>query len=191
MIATGCPAVRMAAQAVPASLSMVVSAAMEAVTTPEAGPWPPPVEVAPLAPPPPPPRGTRWLRVGGFAVAVVLVFAVGWYGGVTYESHDAAAKPGLSFAGVQVQCDVLHDGTVVADGDHTLTVDTRGEEDATGASLDELSCILDHLAAPEAVRAHMEQTRALDGRQQDSWGTLTASWIYHPDTGMELIVRMA
>jgi hypothetical protein len=35
----------------------------------------------------------------------------------------------------------------------------------------------------------MEQTRALDGRQQDTWGGYTASWSYHPDSGMELIVQ--
>ena len=32
-------------------------------------------------------------------------------------------------------------------------------------------------------------TRALDGRQQASWDGFEASWTYHPDNGLTLILR--
>jgi hypothetical protein len=35
----------------------------------------------------------------------------------------------------------------------------------------------------------MDSTSALNGRQEDSWQEFTASWTYHPDNGIDLIVR--
>lgn len=50
------------------------------------------------------------------------------------------------------------------------------------------SCILTALDVPDAVLAHMRATRALDGMQSDSWGTVKATWTYHPDDGLDLIL---
>ena len=144
---------------------------------------------------PPPAKRVRWRLVAALVAGGALLFAAGWYGGVTYAGRgDPPAGSNNSVATMaraQTTCDNLHHGTAVADGGHTLTVDTRGDEDAGGTSVEELSCVLDSLGTPEAVRTHMDETRALDGRQQDSWGPFTASWIYHPDSGLELIVRAA
>lgn len=41
---------------------------------------------------------------------------------------------------------------------------------------------------PESVKAHMFATRALDGRQTDTWPGFSASWSYHPDDGMDLVI---
>jgi hypothetical protein len=49
---------------------------------------------------------------------------------------------------------------------------------------------MDALTIPQAVREHMSQTRALDGRQTDSWEGFSASWSYHPDSGINLIVQV-
>jgi hypothetical protein len=35
----------------------------------------------------------------------------------------------------------------------------------------------------------MEKTRALDGRQTASWSFIEASWTYHPDNGLDVIIR--
>jgi hypothetical protein len=49
----------------------------------------------------------------------------------------------------------------------------------------------DALKVPQAVRSHMEQTRALDGRQTDTWPGFTASWTYHPEQGLDVVVQVA
>jgi hypothetical protein len=35
----------------------------------------------------------------------------------------------------------------------------------------------------------MEQTRALDGRQSETWEDFSASWTYHPDNGLDVLIR--
>jgi len=37
----------------------------------------------------------------------------------------------------------------------------------------------------------MERTRALDGTQSDTWDGLQASWSYHPDSGINLLIEKA
>lgn len=76
----------------------------------------------------------------------------------------------------------------VLDNGNGLSIDGEGEE-AVGASIDEIACILVELDVPDVVTSRMEQTRALDGMQDATWGDLTASWTYHPDNGLDIIVE--
>ncbi|AGL13903.1 hypothetical protein [Actinoplanes sp. N902-109] len=82
-------------------------------------------------------------------------------------------------------------GLTIADAGQTLLLDGTGEEDFTGMRSSDLSCVLEVLRTPQAVREHMWDTRALDGRQEDSWPGFTASWSYHPDDGMDMVIRAA
>lgn len=77
----------------------------------------------------------------------------------------------------------------LGDGDHTLVIDSSGEEPASGsASLTGLTCVLDELETPQSVISKMNRTRALDGMQSATWGDFEASWTYHPDDGLDLII---
>jgi len=95
------------------------------------------------------------------------------------------------FQDVQARCDLAGKGTTIADKGKTLIVDSSGEEDYTGISYTSVTCIFNAISMPTAVQAHVGDTRALDGRQEDSWDGFTASWTYHPDEGMDMIVRVA
>jgi hypothetical protein len=44
------------------------------------------------------------------------------------------------------------------------------------------------LDAPESVVAQMGSTRALDGTRDASFDGMTATWTYHTDDGLEVIV---
>ncbi|WP_282944494.1 hypothetical protein [Cellulomonas endometrii] len=78
----------------------------------------------------------------------------------------------------------------VSDGGRTLTLDMAGETPASGL-LDaaDVACVLGALETPTATVTLMDTTTALDGRQTDSWDGLTASWRYHPDTGLDVIIE--
>jgi hypothetical protein len=77
----------------------------------------------------------------------------------------------------------------LSDGDKTLVIDTLGEEYGTGsATFDGLMCTLNELKTPQAVIARMGQTRALDGMQSAHWDSFDASWTYHPDDGLDVIL---
>jgi hypothetical protein len=81
-----------------------------------------------------------------------------------------------------------HSGDL-ADQDHTLVIDTAGDDYESGAdSFDGLACTLGKLGTPTSVTAQMDSTRALDGMQSADWGDFSASWTYHPDAGIDLII---
>lgn len=67
-----------------------------------------------------------------------------------------------------------------------------GEEPGSGTvSFDGLTCVLGALDTPTSVIAQMESTRALDGMQSATWGDFKASWNYHPDDGLDVIITQA
>jgi hypothetical protein len=35
----------------------------------------------------------------------------------------------------------------------------------------------------------IDNTRALDGMQRDSWRKFKASWTYHPDDGLNIVIH--
>lgn len=82
------------------------------------------------------------------------------------------------------------DAGVVADAGETLLLDTEGDEDLSGDSMEDLVCILVALETPTAVSDHMSSTRALDGMQTNSWGDFEARWNYHPNSGMGLTITI-
>lgn len=76
----------------------------------------------------------------------------------------------------------------LGDNGSTLTFHTRGDENPSGGSLTDLSCLLSATDAPDSVRSRMSATRALDGMQTANWNDIEASWTYHPDSGLTLIL---
>ena len=41
---------------------------------------------------------------------------------------------------------------------------------------------------PTTVIAQMDSTRALDGTRDATWDGMTATWTYHPDDGLDVIL---
>lgn len=134
---------------------------------------------------PPPAKSRKPLVILG-AVGIACILVVG---GIVFAALDFFGDSPLAEA--QAKCDKDVSGTSVTDGGKTLLIDTKGEEDTAGTDISVVACVLTELKTPAAVIAHMDSTRALDGRQEDSWEGFTASWTYHPDAGMDLIVRTA
>lgn len=74
----------------------------------------------------------------------------------------------------------------VRDGGTSIILDGEGDEDEDGLSIGDQVCPLVYLEAPDHVIEHMDNTRALDGMQEDTWDGIEARWTYHPDQGMNL-----
>jgi hypothetical protein len=81
------------------------------------------------------------------------------------------------------------DLVVLEDDGTTLLIDHKGEDDLRGMSIEKVDCLLDALEIPGSVRQKMGQTRAMDGMQSAEWDQVTATWTYHPDTGLDLILE--
>lgn len=74
-------------------------------------------------------------------------------------------------------------GVTVSDSGTTLTVDTMGEEDYSGAAMYDLSCVVDELQVPQYIRDNLNATTALMGRQSAEFEGISMNWSYHPDSG--------
>lgn len=79
----------------------------------------------------------------------------------------------------------------VGDGGSTLLIDHQGEDETVGASFEDLVCVLAELGVSDSAIAQMGSTSAMDGRQSVSWDGYEASFTYHPDTGMDMIVTQS
>ncbi|WP_188536972.1 hypothetical protein [Kocuria dechangensis] len=80
-------------------------------------------------------------------------------------------------------------GISVGDEGHSVTIQTTGDENSYGAVVFEMVCVLQGLEASDSVISRMDNTRALDGRQTGTWGDFEASWGYHPDDGLNLVIE--
>lgn len=82
------------------------------------------------------------------------------------------------------------DLAVIEDDGRTLLIDHKGTEDFRGLQWSNVQCLLDALDVPASIQQRMGQTRALDGMQEATWDDLKATWTYHPNTGLDLIVEL-
>ena len=78
--------------------------------------------------------------------------------------------------------------SAIGDDGRTITFDTKGEDEASGHSIDDVACVLLGLDLPDSMVGRIEATRALDGMQTGEWDDYTATWTYHPTNGMTMIV---
>jgi hypothetical protein len=107
---------------------------------------------------------------------VVLVL-----GGTTYV---LASRPN-AYEKASTDCKATV-GVDVTDGGSTLLIHAGKAKNQ--ATVETAACILNSLDVTMAVLEHIDTTRALDGRQEDTWGNHKASWTYHPDSGLRLTV---
>lgn len=81
-------------------------------------------------------------------------------------------------------------GADLGDNGRTLILDHKGEDESEGLRYEKLACVLAALNIPDAVAARMDATRSLDGMQTGEWDNITASWTYHPDNGLDVILEL-
>lgn len=122
------------------------------------------------------------------AVAALAACGTGSPGitGTPDESPSIPAKTPIQAAAV----DCLVAEANVGDAGKSISFDTEGNDDpATGNDeMEDVACVLNALNVPDYVVTHIDDTRALDGMQEDTWDGYTARWTYHPDDGMNLTV---
>lgn len=125
-----------------------------------------------------------WLpfAVVGAAVAVILIA----FSFVDSETDGTPAAP------AQTLLKVAHDSCsagILSDGDRTMTLDMAGDDSGSGTlSFDQVACVLVAVDTPSSISSRMDATRALDGMQDAEWDGFHASWTYHPDQGLDIIL---
>jgi hypothetical protein len=113
----------------------------------------------------------------------LLALAIAAIAALSGDDEDAS----MSLTEIAATIDSRH--IDVADDGASLLIDGEGEE-SSGASIDEIVLTLGLLDTPSSVVTRMSSTRALDGMQDATWGDYAASWTYHPDNGLDIIVTV-
>jgi len=79
----------------------------------------------------------------------------------------------------------------VGDSGSSIDLDMEGDDAFSGdLTISDVTCVLDELGVPDSVMSKMEATRSLDGRQTEDWGGIEATWTYHPDDGLDVILEL-
>ncbi|MGG5171404.1 hypothetical protein ACQR35_04360 [Pseudarthrobacter sp. J1738] len=143
-----------------------------------------------LGPQPEPKKSKKLLWIGlasGFAGGVLFSVLVAGIAGVIATSTVSTVLPDAVKS-----CNLTdQSGVSLGDKNTSLSVDTKGQDDSDGASIADYACIVKALHTPDAVIEQMDSTSSLQGRQTAEWDGLEASWTYHPDSGVKLIVTLA
>lgn len=132
----------------------------------------------------------------GAGVAIVVFGMAGCGGSTPATSDQSSASPSVDIGTVLDQavaaCKVKYSvhGAEIADGGTTLILDGSGEDDPAGMPYADQKCLLDELHMPTYVDEQMRNTRALDGRQSADWDGIQASWSYHPDDGLDVVLHL-
>ncbi|GHD05326.1 hypothetical protein [Zhihengliuella salsuginis] len=109
----------------------------------------------------------------------------GGIGGGSAKAGIASALEGCSLTGESPGIYLLDDGAAIE-------LDGSGEGASSGGlDMFDQVCVLEGLQIPESAFSRMSSTRALDGTQSMSWDGYQASWTYHPDNGLDVIVESA
>ena len=156
------------------------------------GIWPPPATNFPTPGPASPvapvaPNGNRNrkpLIFGGVGLSVGLLI------GLALGQINLPFSSGAITAAAEA-CNVVDaPGIYIGDNGQSISMSSEGNESA-GAEYADIYCVLGELDIPDSVDSRIGSTRALDGRQSADWKEFTASWGYHPDSGLNIVVEIS
>ncbi|AIY01960.1 hypothetical protein ART_2361 [Arthrobacter sp. PAMC 25486] len=128
-----------------------------------------------------------YFGLGGLVVGLAAGLALGAFVGAV---SGALSESGAIPRAVEVCSATDMEGVSVMDGGKSLNLQTAGEE-SEGTTALTVVCVLGELDAPDSLYTKLESTRALDGNKSADWAGFTASWTYHPDDGLNIIVETA
>lgn len=141
-----------------------------------------------------------------YALAVPLVMmALAGCGGTSEASSPTASTATTSAPAeslihqarhsCRLDSSVFSEYATLGDSDHTMTMKGAPEDPTyanilkvTGLRDTDFECVFTAVAMPDSVFSQISATRALDGMQKASWDKFSATWTYHPDNGLRVIL---
>ena len=132
------------------------------------------------------PRAKRRWKLG------LGMFTLGFFAGIIATIVSVVALATLvggetaQFATAVNDCEAAPFATVSSDGS-SMEMTTFGKKQP-GMSVRTLGCVLEKLDAPASLKQRMDTTRAIDGTREETWGSYRATWTYHPDQGLHVVI---
>jgi len=147
------------------------------------------------------PATTRPISIAVLAAIAVLGVLWAMFGGTATVAGAATADPDAPpvLSALELASAECLTGAIAVEADNiTLVLDMAVtlydgslNYDTGDVTFEEITCVLGELNAPTSVTARMDSTRALDGMQDAEWGKFAASWTYHPDAGLDVIITQS
>lgn len=132
------------------------------------------------------PRAKRHWKIGlgmfalkffaGFIATIVAIVALVALGGGETSQFATAVH----------DCEAAPFAQVSSDGS-SMEMTTFGKKQP-GMNPYTLGCVLEKLDAPASLKQRMNTIRAIDGTQEQTWGSYRATWTYHPDQGLHVVI---
>ncbi|HEY4268896.1 MAG TPA: hypothetical protein VGM94_11965 [Galbitalea sp.] len=134
--------------------------------------------------------GVVGIAIGaGVTLGIGIVTAASAHASAATRAHAEKVAGALDLSRMLSGCSIPgDDDALLGDGGYTLTLNGQGNDDASGISLDNWTCIETSLKMPQSIVSHIEQTSSLDGRQQEAWSNYSIQWTYHPDRGLDGVI---
>ena len=120
------------------------------------------------------------------------MFILGFFSGIIATIVSVVGLAALmadgstNFAAAVNTCQAFPYAQVSSDGT-SMEMTTSGKKEP-GMSVRTLGCLLEELDAPTSLKQRMESTRGIDGTQEEKWGSYRATWTYHPDHGLHVVI---
>lgn len=124
-------------------------------------------------------------------VVMTLVACAGPSAASTQTASPTTSSPPPESVILRASHSCHLDGSAYAtlgDGGYTITMKGQPDGKTTGLDVTDMACVLRAVSVPDSVVSQMDSTRALDGMQKASWDKFAASWTYHPDNGLRIIL---
>lgn len=143
-------------------------------------------------------KASQWVKarvaplvVLGTVAAIVVIGVVVTVAGGSADGSSPSSSASTHLEAAVDSCNLNRGASGVSLGDegHSLVLDGKGDDDLNGISVERQACVLSAVEVPDATLNLMSTTRALDGRQTADWDGYTATWTYHPDTGLNLTLQ--
>lgn len=138
---------------------------------------------------------TPWLVAGAFGIATVLFLAL-WLGakGDADEAKSELDQIEQAAEAEQAEADALPDLEALAYDHLTSDVIDSASEDSVSLTFyreptGPLGDLLDELGFSSGIMGRIGNTRALDGTLTAEAPHVQASWTYHPDDGLSMVLE--
>ena len=95
----------------------------------------------------------------------------------------------VSLQKVASQCGLQGaDGVKLEAAGTSLTIDTKGTRETSGAAVEDVRCVLINLGVPESIQSQMTLTTSEEGPREANFAGRRYSWDYDPSTWFRLTI---
>lgn len=125
-------------------------------------------------------------------IAVVLAGCAPIREGRNFPVSPTRTEPAVSLTDAAARCGLEgSDGAQLNSAGTSLTIDTKGPRETSGAAMTDVQCVLAALEVPKDIKSMMKLTTSTAEPTDASWGGYGFAWNYDPETHFRITIDQA